>query len=305
MSDEVEIGRVSAEAVRPLRSAVLRPGAPPEALVYESDAVEGAVHFGARAPAGIVGIVSLAPEPLATAPDLPGWRLRSMATDPAWRGRGLGVRLVQACLRSVREAGGGLLWCNARRVALGFYGKLGFVREGGEFEIPGIGPHFVMHRLVPRLRPARVEEADALTALARSSKASWGYSAAENEAFAPALRVAPGDIAAGRRRYVVAVVGDDRSPRIVGFHSIEPGEDGAVELDALFIAPEWQGRGIGRDLFLHAREESRREGARAMRMVADPNAAAFYAAMGARQDGDCESESIPGRRLPVFVLDLC
>jgi predicted GNAT family N-acyltransferase len=40
------------------------------------------------------------------------------------------------------------VWCNARTPALRLYERAGFERESGEFEIPGIGPHFVMARRV-------------------------------------------------------------------------------------------------------------------------------------------------------------
>jgi hypothetical protein len=48
-----------------------------------------------------------------------------------------------------------------------------------------------------RIRPARVDEAPALTALCRRSKAVWGYDAAFMALAGPALRVTPEAIAAG------------------------------------------------------------------------------------------------------------
>jgi hypothetical protein len=38
------------------------------------------------------------------------------------------------------------VWCNARTPAAGFYGRAGFATEGEEFELPSIGPHFLMSR---------------------------------------------------------------------------------------------------------------------------------------------------------------
>jgi hypothetical protein len=40
------------------------------------------------------------------------------------------------------------VWCNARTPAVGLYERAGFAIESGEFEIEGIGPHFVMARRV-------------------------------------------------------------------------------------------------------------------------------------------------------------
>ena len=37
-----------------------------------------------------------------------------------------------------------MVWCNARINAVAFYKKEGFKIIGDEFEIPDIGPHFLM-----------------------------------------------------------------------------------------------------------------------------------------------------------------
>jgi len=44
----------------------------------------------------------------------------------------------------VAGQGGTMLWFNARTVAVPFYEKHGFATRGDEFEIPGVGPHYVM-----------------------------------------------------------------------------------------------------------------------------------------------------------------
>lgn len=174
-TSRLRIERVTAAEVRPLRSAVLRPGVPPEKLVYDGDESAGALHLAARDEAGdIHGIASLCRESAAGRPGVVAWRLRGMATTPAVRGSGVGRRLLQACFRHIRAEGGGLLWCNARVVALEFYRRLGLACEGAQFDITGIGPHYVMTRWLAQLRPARGEEADTLGALARASKATWG-----------------------------------------------------------------------------------------------------------------------------------
>jgi predicted N-acetyltransferase YhbS len=64
------------------------------------------------------------------------------------------------------------------------------------------------------------------------------------------------------------------------------------------------GRGIGRALFEHAVEESRRLGHRSLRIEADPNAEGFYARMGARRVGETIAE-IEGQRreLPLLLYE--
>jgi GNAT superfamily N-acetyltransferase len=304
---DVRVVRVTAADVRPLRGQVLRPGVPPATLVYAGDDAPDALHVAAFDGGRIVGIASLCREPVPGRPQASGWRLRGMATLPEARGAGIGARLLRECFRHVRDDGGGLLWCNARVVALGFYDRLGLAREGEEFDIPGIGPHYVMSRWLARLRPARADEAQALTDLALRSKAAWGYDADFLARCEPALRVRAVDleagvaaeIAAGARHHVVAEVGGAR----VGFHVVQA-QDGDLLLDALFVEPAWLRRGIGRELFQQAMETAARVGANRLVTVADPHAVPFYERMGMRHDGSMASEIDGERRLPRLVRDV-
>ena len=149
---------VTAADVRPLRSAVLRPGIPPETLVYPGDDAALAFHAGGGERHDLDGIATVYPEPPPDAhrgaiPEdafAPGaaFRLRGMATSDRARGTGLGRELLEACFEHVRASGGRFLWCNARSPAVGFYGRMGMETVGAEFDMPGIGPHFVMWRNV-------------------------------------------------------------------------------------------------------------------------------------------------------------
>lgn len=153
--------------------------------------------------------------------------------------------------------------------------------------------------MISRIRPARPEEAAALTALCLRSKAYWGYDPAFMEACADELTVTPARIAR-RLTYVCEERG-----ALVGMYSLDPLDDPArIELDLLYVDPAAIGDGHGRALVEHARTTARSLGARLLVVQADPNAAGFYAAMGGVQLGDRPSESIAGRSLPVFELAL-
>ena len=153
MSDSV-IRPISAAATRPLRAEVLRRGQPASDLVYPGDDAPHALHVGAFVDDALAGIATVYPEPMPIPPDDPddadgldrasAFRLRGMATRGTLQGQGLGRRVLTRCLDHVREAGADVLWCNARTNARGFYERLGFRTAGDEFEIEGIGPHFVM-----------------------------------------------------------------------------------------------------------------------------------------------------------------
>lgn len=71
-----------------------------------------------------------------------------MATLPEVQGRGFGTKILEAICEDLRERGGGRVWCNARISAAGFYRRNGFVVVGDEFDLPGIGAHFVMEKWI-------------------------------------------------------------------------------------------------------------------------------------------------------------
>ena len=73
-----------------------------------------------------------------------GFRLRGMATDPAYAGQGFGAELINFALNELRSVHASYIWCNARKPAVGFYSRLGFEVISEEFDIPGVGPHYDM-----------------------------------------------------------------------------------------------------------------------------------------------------------------
>jgi predicted GNAT family N-acyltransferase len=147
----VDVRPVGAGDVRPLRHSILRPGQSWEETAYPGDDDAATVHLGAFENDRLVGIASLYKEPRPGS--AAGWRLRGMATAEDTRGRGVGRALLAACVDHVAANGGGELWCNARTPAVGFYAGAGFDVLTGEFDIPGIGPHMLMSRVVPGAKP--------------------------------------------------------------------------------------------------------------------------------------------------------
>lgn len=143
---------IEARAVEPaqvlaLRHSVLRPGRPLEAAIFDGE--DSALHLAAFSGEHIVGVASLFERAFAFEPGA-SWQLRGMAVAPEHQAQGIGRVLIEACVQRMAQSGGGWLWCNARVVALGFYRAMGFEIFGEEFQIPDIGPHFVMARRVER-----------------------------------------------------------------------------------------------------------------------------------------------------------
>lgn len=146
-------------------------------------------------------------------------------------------------------------------------------------------------------RPAVPEDIPALRDLALRSKAHWGYDAAFMAACDAELTLGPGEIGGTG----IAVIDGLDGP--AGMVQVSAGRDGADPLK-LFVEPAAMGAGIGRRLFSRAAGWARRRGARRMVIESDPGAVPFYERMGAMRHGSAPSGSIPGRVLPVLILDL-
>lgn len=141
-----------------MRGRVLRPGQRPEDLVYDGDDHPLALHVIVEIGGEVCGIATVTPEPPPpqNRDEIPpeayasgaSFRLRGMATDPATQKRGVGRAALERCFVHVRQSGASFIWCNARIGALDFYDRMGFVAVGDQFDIAGIGPHYVMWRSV-------------------------------------------------------------------------------------------------------------------------------------------------------------
>ena len=148
------------------------------------------------------------------------------------------------------------------------------------------------------IRLASPDEAGALSALAKRSKAYWGYSTAFMQACEAELTYSPEDVAANPF-YLL-----HEGARLLGFYALGEDADGAVELEALFVEPAAIGNGCGRALIEHAKRTAAALGFRTMIVQGDPNAARFYAAAGGIESGTRESDSVPGRFLPLYRIAL-
>lgn len=152
-----------------------------------------------------------------------------------------------------------------------------------------------------RIQRAMAAEADALTALAHRSKASWGYPPELMARWDEALSLTPEFIQAHDVFVARAVARAEGAP--LGVYALcGAGEE--LELEHFWVDPRAQRTGVGRSLFAHAAAQARARGADAIRIASDPHAEAFYLRLGAVRVGD-EETLVPGRRLPVlrFALD--
>ena len=114
---------------------------------FPSDAIDGAFHLGYfdnNTGNKLLSIASFHPQSYAGFAGV-GYQLRGMATIEGYRGRGLGNQLLNYGMVYLRGQKADYIWCNARKKAVSFYLNMGFEVISPEFEVPVIGPHYVMY----------------------------------------------------------------------------------------------------------------------------------------------------------------
>jgi predicted GNAT family N-acyltransferase len=136
---------ITVEDLLPLRNTVLREGKLTlDQCRFPSDNVEGNFHLGYFIKGELVCVASFHPQKYGQFTGT-GYQLRGMATVEHYRGHGIGNQLVNFAIVYLRGQKVNYIWCNARKVAVKFYQNLGFEVISQEFEVPGIGPHYVMY----------------------------------------------------------------------------------------------------------------------------------------------------------------
>jgi GNAT superfamily N-acetyltransferase len=148
------------------------------------------------------------------------------------------------------------------------------------------------------IRRARPAEAGVLSALALRSKAHWGYDADFLATCRDDLTLTADDIATSP----VYLIDGETAP--MGFYRLLLRDDGAAELDALFVEPAAMGQGVGTRLWRHAVATAAKLRCSAMVWQSDPQAEGFYLALGAQRAGESESTVMPGRMLPLMRFRL-
>ena len=157
------------------------------------------------------------------------------------------------------------------------------------------------------IRLATIEEAAALTRLSIASKRHWRYPEHYYDIFKKELAITPDYI----EKNTVFVF--EQKKTLIGFYSVVILEQDletaliTIEkgswLDHMFIAPQFIGRGIGRQLFAHLKSWCGSSGVKTIRLLADPNAQGFYEKMGCRYIEEYPS-TIAKRTTPLLELTI-
>jgi len=149
-----------------------------------------------------------------------------------------------------------------------------------------------------KIRSANPNEADRLSQIAFSAKAHWKYPARWLELWKPQLTFTA-EYFKDNESWVV-----DRDGVPIAFYTLQD-KDGIAWVENLWVLPEYIGRGVGKELFLHAVDQARQRGYKFLQLEADPNAMGFYEKMGMRKIGERQSE-VDGqpRLLPIMQIYL-
>jgi GNAT superfamily N-acetyltransferase len=141
-----------------------------------------------------------------------------------------------------------------------------------------------------RIRPARIEEREALEDLQRRASLAIGTYNAQLEAHPDAIQLPTMQIALGE--VLVAEVAGE-----IGGFAVLVDKGSSAELDGLFVEPERWRQGLGGALVKEAVHVARNRGLSLVTVVAEPGAREFYEKCGFVVEGEAETRFGPALRM--------
>jgi N-acetylglutamate synthase-like GNAT family acetyltransferase len=145
------------------------------------------------------------------------------------------------------------------------------------------------------VRPAQASERDALEALQRRSSMYQPMYREQLAAHPDAIELPAEQITAGRVRVA------ERNGVAVGFAVLLERSGDACELDGLFVEPARMRAGVGRRLVEDAKRIAREQCATRIDVVANPQAVAFYEAVGFTAAGEAQTRFGPAPRMSLSI----
>jgi GNAT superfamily N-acetyltransferase len=145
------------------------------------------------------------------------------------------------------------------------------------------------------IRLAEVSEREALEGLQRRSSVHEPMYRAQLAAHPDAIELPAEQISAGLVRVA------EQNGVIVGFAVLFERSGDACELDGLFVEPDRMRAGIGRQLVEDATRIARERGATRIDVVANPQAVAFYEAVGFKPAGEAQTRFGAAPRMTLAV----
>jgi GNAT superfamily N-acetyltransferase len=144
----IEIKKITAFETIIVRHPVLRPGRPIESCHFDGDDMPTTSHFGLFLENQLAGVISVFKIQNKLFSEENQYQIRGMAVLSEFQKKGFGEALLEYCENEIRLKSGDLIWFNAREIALGFYEKSGYEILGDPFEIPDVGPHYILFKAI-------------------------------------------------------------------------------------------------------------------------------------------------------------
>jgi len=140
----IKVKQIQAKDCYPIRQQILWQHKSIDDCGIDIDEREGAFHLGVFMNDELVCVGSFFQQNHVQFSEQNQYRLRAMATLAKSQKQGIAKALLDFAFERLQNQNQEILWCDARVIALGFYEKMGFIKLGEKYEIPLIGPHYLM-----------------------------------------------------------------------------------------------------------------------------------------------------------------
>lgn len=145
---------VATQEIIQLRHEILRPGKPIETCFFEGDYLPTTKHLAFYENEIVIGATSLYLinhinlNELAT--NCIQFQMRGMAISNQHQKKGIGQQLINFTEDYLKNTNKDtvFLWFNARETAVPFYEKFQYKKIGNLFEIPDVGSHYMMYKIL-------------------------------------------------------------------------------------------------------------------------------------------------------------
>ncbi len=144
----IEIKKITSTQTIIVRHPVLRYGKPIESCHFEGDDLPTTSHFGLYFEKQLVAIISSFKVQNKLFSEENQYQIRGMAVLDEFQKKGFGEALLNYCENEIKLKKGNLIWFNARKTAVGFYKKSDYKILGDRFEIPDVGPHYILFKTI-------------------------------------------------------------------------------------------------------------------------------------------------------------
>lgn len=148
-----------------------------------------------------------------------------------------------------------------------------------------------------KIEKATINDNEILTTITKKSKAYWGYSEEQILKWDANLTISKDYI---ESNYAFKLLNDNK---IIGYYSYIIREEKNVELDNLFVLPEYIGKGFGKYLVSDFLKRMRNKKIKKIILHSEPNAEEFYLKIGFEKIGEFET-SIKNRFMPILEMNL-